>query len=76
MNIVRRRVKLEDNAALELCESNGEDRDAVTGRFLQGNPGGPGNPMSKAVNRLRSALLRAVDDDDVGRRLGHVSPAA
>ena len=70
MNIVRRRIKIEDDTALEQCESNGGGRDAVTGRFLQGNPGGPGNPMGKQLNRLRAALIRAVDDDDLEEVIG------
>ena len=66
MNSVRRRLNIEDeDTALDLCESNGEDRDTATGRFLPGNCYGHGNPMSKQVNRLRAALLRAVDEDDV-----------
>ena len=35
------------------------------GRFTQGNEGGPGNPHSLQVSRLRSALLNAVTEDDM-----------
>lgn len=35
------------------------------GRFLKGNPGGPGNPNSKRVARLRQTLLKAVTPDDM-----------
>jgi hypothetical protein len=35
------------------------------GRFLRGNPGGPGNPHAAAVNAWRSALFNALTDDDV-----------
>ncbi len=50
----------------------GEGRDKSTGRFLPGNPGGPGNPFARKVARLRSALLEAVTETDVaavGRKL-------
>ncbi len=66
MNIIRRRLKIEDDdTALDLCESNDESRDTATGRFLQGNSYGHGNPLGKQVNRLRAALIRAVDEDDL-----------
>ena len=42
---------------------NGRDRD---GRFAKGNPGGPGNPHAAKVASLRSALLAAVTEDDMG----------
>jgi len=42
---------------------NGERDDR--GRFTQGNSGGPGNPHSLQVSRLRSALLNAVTEDDM-----------
>ena len=35
------------------------------GRYLPGNPGGPGNPHSRRVNELRVALLDAVTPDDI-----------
>lgn len=35
------------------------------GRFTAGNRGGTGNPLSKRVNRLRSALLNAVSEADM-----------
>jgi len=45
---------------------NGADgRDQTTGRFLPGNKGGPGNPFASKVARLKSALLEAVDEQDV-----------
>ena len=34
-------------------------RDAL-GRFVRGDPGGPGNPHSRAVGQLRTALLESV----------------
>jgi hypothetical protein len=38
---------------------------APDGRFAKGNKGGPGNPFTKKVNQLRSALLRASTPKDV-----------
>ncbi|MCX7386564.1 MAG: hypothetical protein NTX48_07850 [Planctomycetales bacterium] len=42
--------------------TNGHDN---AGRFVPGNPGGPGNPHSQQVARLRSAMMAAVSDDDM-----------
>jgi len=41
------------------------DRDPQTGRFLTGNPGGPGNPYAARVGELRAALLDAVKPGDL-----------
>ena len=41
---------------------NGRDS---RGRFAPGNRGGPGNPHSRKVAQLRSALLRAVTQTDL-----------
>lgn len=35
------------------------------GRFTKGNPGGVGNPFAKQVGRLRSAMLKAVTEEDM-----------
>jgi hypothetical protein len=35
------------------------------GRFLPGNPGGPGNPHGAAMSRFRSMLLDAVTPADL-----------
>jgi hypothetical protein len=35
------------------------------GRFAKGNPGGPGNPLARQVNVIRSALLNALTPADV-----------
>lgn len=40
------------------------DRDA-SGRFVQGNAGGPGNPHAKRVGELRTALLDTVTPEDM-----------
>ena len=45
---------------------NGPNGDRDTrGRFVKGNPGGPGNPLAKKANQLRVALSRAVTVADV-----------
>jgi hypothetical protein len=41
------------------------DRDPQTGRFLPGNPGGPGNPYAARVATYRAALLEAVTPGDL-----------
>ena len=35
------------------------------GRFVKGNPGGPGNPHAQQVARLRSALHQALTEDAI-----------
>lgn len=48
------------------------------GRFVRGNPGGPGNPHARQVARFRAALLEAVTDDDlraIARKLVEESKA-
>ena len=42
----------------------GSNRDA-RGRFIKGNQGGPGNPFARQVAALRSALVRAVTEQDI-----------
>ena len=42
------------------------ERDAK-GRFVKGNPGGPGNPFARQVARLRSALVNRVTEADMER---------
>ncbi len=37
----------------------------ATGRFANGNPGGPGNPHGRRVADLRAALLDAVTPEDI-----------
>jgi hypothetical protein len=44
---------------------NGKSGRDPKGRFLTGNPGGPGNPLAKSASQLRSMLLTAVSADDV-----------
>ena len=41
---------------------NGDDGRDESGRFTQGNPGGPGNPFARRVARLRSTLLDVVGE--------------
>ena len=50
---------------------NGDGRD-VTGRFVKGYRGGPGNPFGDKVEQLRTALLRCMTPEDfekLGRKL-------
>lgn len=35
------------------------------GRFVRGNPGGPGNPFARKTAALRSALIRKMDEDRI-----------
>lgn len=44
--------------------NDGFKRDA-RGHFKKGNKGGPGNPLSGRVNRLRAALINAVTEEDI-----------
>lgn len=37
----------------------------TNGRFVPGNPGGPGNPHAGQVSKLRAAILHGVDEDDI-----------
>ena len=41
-------------------DGRGED-----GRFLPGNPGGPGNPYPRQVAALRNSILQAVTPKDI-----------
>lgn len=49
---------------------NGPSGRDSTGRFAQGNPGGPGNPYAKRVAALRGAMLEAVTKKDMAAILG------
>lgn len=42
--------------------SNGRD---AAGRFVRGNPGGPGNPRARRTAEIRAALVNAVSDEDL-----------
>ncbi len=42
-----------------------EDFLDANGRFLKGNPGGPGNPFIKRVSTLRAALFAEVTKEDM-----------
>lgn len=37
----------------------------ATGRFVKGNPGGPGNPHNKKAGMFRAALYNAVTPEDI-----------
>ena len=45
-----------------MAESNAVVRD-TRGRFVPGNPGGPGNPNARRLNEYRSAILQAVSPE-------------
>lgn len=44
---------------------NGHNGRGPDGRFVAGNPGGPGNPLGRKVGQLRAALIDAVDVADI-----------
>ena len=44
---------------------NGKNGRDTRGRFVEGNPGGPGNPYARQVARLRSLIREAVSEDDL-----------
>ena len=44
---------------------NGANGHGPDGRFTEGNAGGPGNPHARHVGMLRSALLKAVTEEDM-----------
>ena len=54
----------ENGLALSRAEGSADTRDAK-GRFLPGNPGGPGNPQARNVATWRGALAASVSADDV-----------
>jgi hypothetical protein len=51
--------------------ANGEFRDAKSGQFTKGNPGGPGNPTFRKLAAARRIILETVSDDDL-RAVVHV----
>ncbi len=48
-----------------VAKPSANGRDAKSGQFVKGNPGGPGNPHARKASELRAALYAAVTDDDV-----------
>jgi hypothetical protein len=44
---------------------NGDNGRDACGRFMAGNPGGPGNPWARKTATLRKTLLEAVGEDDI-----------
>ena len=54
----------------KLCEArmpipNGTNGRDERGRFAKGNPGGPGNPLARRAQELRTAAMGAVTADDM-----------
>jgi hypothetical protein len=45
--------------------TNGDNGKDAAGKFVAGNKGGPGNPFSRQVAKLRSALLQTVTTQDI-----------
>jgi hypothetical protein len=56
--IERKRITKQPSA------NGGNGRDA-NGRWARGNPGGPGNPLSKKVQSIRVALVSAVTPEAI-----------
>jgi hypothetical protein len=50
---------------MEAPSPNGMNGRDAQGRFLPGNPGGPGNPFARRSAHLRRAFLEAVSDADL-----------
>jgi hypothetical protein len=46
-------------------KENGANGRDGHGRFIEGNPGGPGNPYVKRTAEIRATLLGTVSDDDL-----------
>ena len=55
---------------MDAPSTNGPGWRDVSGRFVKGNPGGPGNPHAPQVARLRAAMLEAVTEDQVRAVIG------
>jgi len=58
------RVDVADTRAPSTNGDNGHGRDR-RGRFVAGNPGGPGNPHARTVAACRRAFLEAVTPADI-----------
>jgi hypothetical protein len=50
---------------MHVPSSNGSNHRHLNGRFLKGNPGGPGNPYAKKIAALRGAMLSVVTEKDM-----------
>ena len=44
---------------------NGPNGRGAGGRWAKGNGGGPGNPLVKQIQRIRTALVNAITPEDV-----------
>jgi hypothetical protein len=51
-------------------QRKGEKRDPVSGRFLPGNCGGPGNPYLRLMARFRGAVAEAVTPEQIREVMG------
>src|SRR5207244_3383920 len=58
-----------ENGTVSSGRANGKPQAAsgrdANGRFVKGNPGGPGNPFARKVAALRKALINFVTVDDM-----------
>ena len=58
-----------ENGTVSSGRANGKPHAAsgrdANGRFVKGNPGGPGNPFARKVTALRKALINFVTVDDM-----------
>ena len=61
---------------IDFPKSNGANGRDNNGRFVRGNPGGPGNPHARRVGKLRNALIRSVSDADVKEIIAKLVEAA
>lgn len=50
--------------SLSPAPTKNEQRE-LSSLFAAGNPGGPGNPMARAVGQLRSALVAAATEEGI-----------
>jgi hypothetical protein len=53
------------NKTMEPKPNGPNDGRGEDGRFLPGNPGGPGNPYPRQVAALRNSILQAVTPKDI-----------
>jgi hypothetical protein len=53
-----------------MTENEQAGRDPMTGRFTDGNAGGPGSPHVRSIAKLRSALFACITDADVKAAVG------
>jgi hypothetical protein len=55
---------------------NGLEARDKKGRFVKGNPGGPGNPNARKVANWRQTMAQSVSDDDLADAITQLKKAA